>query len=143
VTLDSTYPEEQPVTMPMAPSAPAPSAPRGASDVKAPVRTDYASTAHMVHDILSLGSEHPSAPREVSRRPTGPPAPPPKASGGSGATDSTVIPVLTDPQVGPRPVPEVPLPYPSDVGLSTSADGTVTPDFFTSSKPRKRTRRGR
>jgi hypothetical protein len=80
---------------------------------------DYAASARMVNDILSLGSDQPAV-RNVAPPPPPPPPPPPEAHAG-----------VTTAPTGPRPVPEAPLPPPPP-------PGPLTPDFFRSSRPKKR-----
>lgn len=80
------------------------------------VRSDYAATASMVSDILSLGADDAKAP-ESPAGPTGQVVT--EDTAGKGPSES-----------GPRAVPEIPLPPPPP-------EGPLSPDFFTSSKPSK------
>jgi hypothetical protein len=83
---------------------------------------DYAASARMVNDILSLGSDRPPV---RNTAPPLPPPPPPPVEAHAG--------VVTAP-TGPRPVPEAALPPPPP-------PGPLTPDFFRSSRPKKRHKR--
>lgn len=72
---------------------------------------DYAATAQMLNDIISPGSGDQSA------------------AAGRTSTGSTGF--VSGPRSGPRPVPELQSPSPAP-------DGPVTPDFFASSRSKKR-----
>jgi hypothetical protein len=114
MTMDPIQPVESPARMLAPPPPPTSSAGTGVSS--SAMRGDYLASAQMVNDILSLGSED------------GPPAPRPATRAAPRAVAGTVV--------GPRPVPEAPLPPPPP-------PGPLSPDFFTSSKPKKRHRWGR
>src|SRR5664280_3676099 len=101
-------------TMPLLPPPPR-------SGARSSTSNDYAASARMVNDILSLGSDQPPV-RNVAS-----PPPPPSPAAHSG--------VATAP-TGPRPVPEAPLPPPPPLGA-------LTPDFFRSSRPQKRHKRSK
>jgi hypothetical protein len=112
--------------------------------------TDYASTARMANDILSIGSDtSPTVgPQPARTAQAAPPPPPPSASPSvvSASAGVNVIPPAGSPgssAVRPRPVPEAPLPIPQFSEQPTLVDGAVSPDFFTTSRPKKRSRWGR
>ena len=149
MTIDSVRPDDAAVT-PLQAAAPPPPPSRAVPDPRATPVTDYASTARLVNDILSLGSDQSAPVATVASIAASAPVAS-DAPVASAVPDASAAPDASDPSgreqappphrsTRPRPVPEAPQPTLVFPGSPVFAEGMVSPDFFPSTQPKKRFR---